>query len=187
MRVLAIGVGVLLGLATPRAGGIAQAEHAARPLDQVHRYAWAALQDASGRTVGVATLTEGPTGVEILVLASGLPSGVHAIHIHAVGACTPPGFLSAGEHFNPGLREHGLHSRNGAHAGDLENLIVEPDGTVQYETTNVIISLGLGNPAADVFDGDGTAIVIHAGADDHLTEPEGNSGARIACGVIVRA
>jgi Cu-Zn family superoxide dismutase len=144
------------------------------------------LVDTTGRAVGVALLTEDAAGLNIRVQASSLPPGAHAIHIHEVAVCSPPSFMSAGEHFNPGLREHGMQNMDGAHAGDLANLLVETNGTVAYETTNTIASLGLGNPAASLLDGNGSAIVIHAGPDDNISNPDGNSGARIACGVIMR-
>jgi Cu-Zn family superoxide dismutase len=92
-----------------------------------------------------------------------------------------------GGQFNPGQREHGLHNLDGPHAGDLENLLVDMDGTAAYETLNTIASLGLGNPAANLLDGNGSALVIHAQPDDNITEPAGNSGARIACCVLVRS
>ena len=187
MRWFAIGAGLLLGLAPVRGGGSVPADALARPVDQAQRNAWASLQDASGRPVGVALFTEDAAGLHLRVQATGLAPGAHGIHIHDVAVCTPPGFTSAGGHFNPGRREHGMHNLEGAHAGDLENLLVETDGTAAYDTTNPIASLGLGNPAASILDGTGSALVIHAGPDDNITDPDGNSGARIACGVIVRS
>jgi Cu-Zn family superoxide dismutase len=182
-----MGVGTLLELAALQGGGAVQAHGLARPVAQTQLNAWAALQDTNGRPVGVALLTEDAVGLHVRVQASGLPPGVHGIHIHEVAVCTPPSFTSAGDHFNPGLREHGMQNLLGVHAGDLENLVVQTNGTVAYETTNTIASLGLGNPAASLLDGNGSALVIHALPDDNMTEPDGNSGARIACGVIVRS
>ncbi|HEY7062754.1 MAG TPA: superoxide dismutase family protein [Chloroflexota bacterium] len=182
---LALGAGVLLGLATSRGVGAVQAAVPARPVEQARFNAWASLQDASGRPIGVAILTEDAAGLHVRVQASGLPPGVHGIHIHEVAVCTPPDFTNAGGHFNPGHREHGIQNLDGPHAGDLENLLVETDGTATYDTIDTIASLGLGNPAASILDGNGSALVIHALPDDNVSEPDGKSGARIACGPIV--
>jgi superoxide dismutase, Cu-Zn family len=186
LRLLTAGATILLGFAS-RADGSVRADGLARPLVQAELHAWASLQDPSDRPVGVAILTEDAGGLHIRVQASGLLPGVHGIHLHEVAACTPPEFTSAGEHFNPGRREHGLRNLDGPHAGDLENLLVETNGTAAYETLNTIASLGLGNPAANILDGNGSALVIHAAPDDQVTAPDGSSGARIACGVIVRS
>jgi Cu-Zn family superoxide dismutase len=187
LRLVTAGATILLGLAPLPADGSVHANGLARPVEQAQLNAWASLQDPSGRPIGVAIFTEDAAGLHIRVQASGLPPGVHGIHIHEVAACTPPEFTSAGEHFNPGQREHGLRNLDGPHAGDLENLLVETNGTAAYETLNTIASLGLGNPAANILDGNGSALVIHAAPDDHVTAPDGSSGARIACGVIVRS
>jgi Cu-Zn family superoxide dismutase len=187
LRLVTAGATILLGLAPLPADGSVHADGLARPIEQAQLSAWASLQDPSGRPIGVAIFTEDAAGLHIRVQASGLPPGVHGIHIHEVAACTPPEFTSAGEHFNPGQREHGLRNLDGPHAGDLENLLVETNGTAAYETLNMIASLGLGNPAANILDGNGSALVIHAAPDDNVTAPAGNSGGRIACGVIVRS
>jgi Cu-Zn family superoxide dismutase len=140
------------------------------------------LMDAQGNEVGTAELDQEGNGVRIKVDVKGLPAGSHGIHLHMVGTCTAPDFASAGAHFNPTSKQHGLSNPNGPHAGDLPNLEVAADGTGEAELTNDRVILGEG--VNSVFDADGTAVVIHADADDQVTDPSGNSGARIACGVI---
>lgn len=146
----------------------------------------AELKDSSGRPVGTARVEPQPTGVlKITVAGRGLPpGGEHGIHLHAVGRCDGPAFTSAGAHFNPAERQHGLEAPEGAHAGDLPNLKVAADGTATYEATTGRASLVAGayNSIADT---DGTALIVHARPDDQKTDPTGNSGGRIACAVIV--
>jgi len=147
--------------------------------------ATAELRNPQGQPVGTATLTEVAGGVRIVVEARGLPPGEKGVHIHAVGKCDPPDFMSAGAHFNPDGKKHGLQNPEGPHAGDLPNITITAAGTGRLETTNNRITLGPG--PTSLFDADGSALVIHAAPDDMKTDPTGNSGARIACGVIVRA
>jgi Cu-Zn family superoxide dismutase len=118
----------------------------------------------------------------IEVQVKGLTPGLHAVHIHAVGKCEGPAFTTAGGHFNPTQKKHGLKSAEGAHAGDMPNMYVAKDGSGRFEVLSDAITLKSGERS--VFDADGSAIVIHAGADDDMTDPSGNSGDRIACGVI---
>jgi Cu-Zn family superoxide dismutase len=115
----------------------------------------------------------------------GLPSGKHGFHLHAVGKCDPPEFTTAGAHFNPGRKRHGLKSAQGPHAGDLPNLEVGADGSGKLEYVTKLVTLGSG--PASLFDADGTALVIHANPDDDVTDPTGNSGGRIACGTLRKA
>ncbi|HXG15918.1 MAG TPA: superoxide dismutase family protein [Calidithermus sp.] len=145
--------------------------------------ATAELRNAQGQPVGTATLTDVGGGVRVIVEARNLPPGDKGVHIHEVGRCEPP-FTTAGGHFNPGKRQHGLQNPAGPHAGDLPNITIGADGTGRLETVTDRVTLGGG--ATSLFDADGSAIVIHAAPDDHRTDPAGNSGARIACGVIVR-
>ena len=144
----------------------------------------AELRDATGRTVGAARLEQVGGGVHLVLTVSGLPPGVHAVHLHTVGRCEPPDFASAGGHFNPGKRQHGLENPQGPHAGDLPNVTVDADGTGRLETVTERVTLGAG--PTSLFDADGSALVVHAGPDDFKTDPTGNAGARIACGVVVR-
>ena len=147
--------------------------------------ATAELRDATGRVVGTARLEQVGDVVHIVVEMKGLPPGVHAVHIHAVGRCEPPDFASAGGHFNPGERQHGLLNPQGPHAGDLPNITIDADGTGRLETVTEGVTLGSG--PTTLFDADGRALVVHASADDFETDPAGNAGARIVCGAIVKA
>jgi Cu-Zn family superoxide dismutase len=142
--------------------------------------ATAVMHDLKGNPVGTVTLRQTPTGVLITADLKGLPPGVHGFHIHEKGVCEPP-FKSAGGHFNPDGADHGYLSENGPEAGDLPNIHVPKSGTLVIEMHDPLISLK-GEEA--VLDADGAAIVIHSGADDYKTQPSGNSGDRIACGVI---
>jgi Cu-Zn family superoxide dismutase len=142
----------------------------------------AALKSADGKDVGTATFTPTKGGVKIQVQVANLPPGKHGIHVHAVGKCDAPDFKSAGGHFNPTGKKHGLKSPEGAHAGDMPNLTVGKDGKAKATLTAKGASLAEGE--GSLFGPEGTALVIHADADDEKTDPAGNSGARIACGVI---
>src|SRR5262245_1032960 len=145
------------------------------------RSATASLKDASGNEVGKAALTETPSGVLIRLDLTAAPPGEHALHFHAVGKCEPPDFKSAGPHFNPGEHKHGLENPAGPHAGDMPNLHVPGDGKLSLEVLNQAVTLS-GKSA--LLDEDGAALVIHAAADDYRTDPAGNAGDRIACGII---
>jgi Cu-Zn family superoxide dismutase len=142
------------------------------------------LRDAAGRDVGMAQLSEEAEGVRILLEVHGLPPGAKGLHIHESGNCDAPDFKSAGGHFNPEGKQHGLENPRGPHAGDLPNLEVKQDGTGRLDATDDRITLGSG--PGSLFDADGSALVIHADRDDQKTDPAGNSGDRLVCGVIVK-
>ena len=142
------------------------------------------LVDSQGKKVGTAELTKTPDGVRIALTVSGLAPGQHAFHIHNVGKCESPDFKSAGPHFNPSKKKHGLKNPEGPHAGDMENIEIGPDGTGKAEIANKQVTLADG--LNSLFHKGGTAIVIHASPDDNMTDPAGNAGARIACGVITK-
>jgi superoxide dismutase, Cu-Zn family len=143
------------------------------------------INDANGASVGFATLTELPGGgVAIDLDLKGLPPGAHAMHIHSVAKCEAPGFTSAGGHFNPDQKQHGLENPAGHHAGDMFNFVAGADGTIKVRLPNT--SVNMGTDSHSVFSNGGTALVIHASPDDMKTDPAGNAGARIACGVITK-
>ena len=136
------------------------------------------LVSSSGAVLGNVRVFSEPTGLMLRIDAAGLPPGVHGVHLHAVGRCDPPGFSSAGPHWNPANRKHGHRNPEGFHMGDLGNLGVGSDGR---------LVAGLLVPKATfgaLRDADGAALVIHAKADDETTDPSGNSGDRIACAVL---
>ena len=142
------------------------------------------LKDKDGKEVGRATFIQTKEGLRVAVTGYRLPPGPHGIHIHAVGICQPPEFSSAGAHFDPTGKKHGLENPQGPHAGDLPNLMVAASGEGGIDITTKRVTLEAG--PSSLFREGGTSLVIHANADDQKTDPSGNSGGRIACGVIVR-
>ena len=144
----------------------------------------AELKDAQGKTVGRVILWDDAKGVRLDVQVHDLTPGEHAIHFHQVPKCEAPDFKSAGGHFNPDGKKHGFDSPEGHHAGDMKNFTVGADGkaTVRFEDSDVTLKDG----PHSLFSNGGTAIVVHAKADDYKTDPSGNSGDRIACGVITK-
>jgi superoxide dismutase, Cu-Zn family len=144
--------------------------------------AHADVADAQGQKIGTATLTNVKGGVKIVATFSKLPPGVHALHIHTVGKCEGPAFTTAGGHFNPQGKMHGKDNPMGAHAGDLPNFTVDAKGNVKVNITAAQVMLAAGDNS--LFHDGGTALMIHAMPNDYKTDPTGNAGNRIACGVI---
>lgn len=141
------------------------------------------LKDTEGAVVGTAALTEGDSGVDIHLEGENLPPGTHGFHIHEVGKCEPPTFESAGAHYNPTNAKHGFDDPEGPHAGDLRNIEVAEDGTVTEDVTADMVTLEIDGENT-LYTDQGTALVIHSQADDYVSQPSGNAGDRIACGVI---
>jgi Cu-Zn family superoxide dismutase len=145
------------------------------------------LIDAQGKAVGLATFTEGSSGVSVKILMEGLAPGEHGWHLHDFGICDPAGgepFESAGPHWNPTDMPHGAPDAPEHHVGDFGNFMASADGLAQAQITTSDFTLGPG--PTSVFDEDGTAIIIHAGQDDLTSPPSGNSGPRFACGVVAK-
>jgi Cu-Zn family superoxide dismutase len=153
-----------------------------KPSAQMAQSAHADIVNATGQKIGTATFATAAGGVRIDVDVTQLPPGTHGVHIHAVGKCEGPDFKTAGGHFNPAGKKHGKDNPEGAHNGDLLNLEVAADGRASASLLDANVSLGDG--PTSLFQPGGTAIVIHASADDYKTDPAGNSGPRVACGVI---
>lgn len=171
---------ILLLVTVVVAGGCAGER---RSTSQPARIAWAELRNKDGESVGSAVLRQEEGQLRIVVQINGLTPGRHGVHVHAVGRCEAPGFQSAGDHFNPLAKMHGLENPAGPHAGDLPNLEADASGRVQYVAVTDRVSLVPG--PSSVFDADGSAIVVHETTDDQRTDPSGNSGARVLCGPLV--
>jgi len=153
---------------------------AAAPASVVAAEAMARLHDREGNSVGTVALTELPYGTLLHARLAFMPPGAHAFHVHAVGTCEPP-FKSAGGHFNPDGQDHGLADADGRHVGDMPNIHVPSNGTLEIEVLNSELRMD-----DRLFDADGASIVIHKGPDDYRSNPAGAAGPRIACGVIER-
>ena len=144
------------------------------------------LVSADGTVLGSVRLLQEAGGARVVASVKGLPAGDYAIHIHAVGSCVGPDFTSAGGHFNPAMRAHGSMNPAGSHQGDLPNITVtaRADGTTEGGIDAVRDGLRLRDGTTPLFDADGAAVVVHAKPDDYLTDPTGNAGARLLCGVV---
>lgn len=145
----------------------------------------ATLVDPHGKKVGEATLAETAKGVKITLKVENLPPGEHAFHIHEKGLCDPPDFKTAGGHFNPFGKEHGLKNPEGPHAGDLPNITIGSEGRGSFEIMAPLVTLKIAEKNS-LFQPGGTSLMIHQGPDDNVSDPAGHAGPRIACGPIVK-
>lgn len=176
--VLCLPVGLILsGCTTPAASSDADTSSLSATKAQ------ARLLAADGMARGDATVTQATDGLHVMVKARGLAPGVHAVHIHTMGQCAAPDFASAGGHWNPTSRQHGKDNPAGKHMGDMPNMLAGADGVGEMEY--VIAGGALTGGATPLLDSDGAAVVIHAQADDNRTDPAGNAGGRVACGVLM--
>ncbi|MFP2930273.1 superoxide dismutase family protein, partial [Pyxidicoccus sp. 3LG] len=165
--------------AAPAAQAPAPAKKAAPPKGEMAK---AMVKDAEGKDVGEITFEQTAQGVLVKGTLSNLPPGQHAFHIHETGKCEGPDFKTAGSHFNPHKKAHGMLAPKGRHAGDLPNLYVGQDGRVQFDT------FAQGNlTVKSMFDKDGSAVMVHTKEDDYHTDPTGDAGGRIACGVVEKS
>jgi Cu-Zn family superoxide dismutase len=162
-------------------GDTAAADQDTMPAGSGEGNVTAVLRDAAGKDLGTLTLTESGGAIALSGRLSGLPPGEHGIHLHTVGQCDAPKFESAGDHWNPTNRKHGKDAPGGPHFGDLPNITVGRDGSVSVQATT---SGGTLRGADAALGADGSSVVVHAKRDDYKTQPSGNSGDRIACGVI---
>ena len=144
------------------------------------------VMNAGGYELGSVTINDTPTGVDVVLDITSIPAGAHAIHFHQTGACDGPDFSSSGGHYNPHAADHGHEVASGPHAGDMKNFEAPQSGTVKQTIKNDKVSLSARDNFAPLLDDDGTALIIHAGPDDYVSQPSGAAGARIACAVIAK-
>ena len=159
------------------AAGLASAKEAGAA--DVPAEATAAMTDSKGNSVGTVAFEQGAHGTVVHARLTGLEPGTHAFHVHQTGKCEAPGFQSAEGHYNPTDKAHGVFAETGYHAGDLPNIHVSESGTLEIEFFSERLKLD-----DDVFDADGSSLLIHTGTDDYRTDPAGDAGERVACGVI---
>lgn len=152
-------------------------------MDKTSTLARATLADAAGASVGTVRIEQSGTALSLVADVRSMSAGQHGIHMHTTGKCEAPGFTSAGGHLNPTAHQHGTMNPAGPHLGDLPNITVAADGS---GTLRAPLSGTAATVLANLFDADGTAIVVHAGPDDYKTDPSGNSGGRVACGVLTQ-
>ncbi|MGV3770846.1 MAG: superoxide dismutase family protein [Sphingobium phenoxybenzoativorans] len=170
---------LMLGACASDNDGAASAASAAPPAGPTAR---AVLMAADGSEKGTAEVVESAAGLTVSIKVMGLPAGTHAAHVHTTGVCTAPDFASAGGHWNPTKHQHGKDNPQGMHMGDMPNILLGADGSGTLEYTIPGAKLTSGD--APLLDADGAAVVIHAAADDMKTDPTGNAGGRLACGVL---
>ena len=144
--------------------------------------ATAVLHDALGNEKAQATVTQVGPDLRVRVTAAGMAPGTYGVHIHAIGRCEAPGYASAGPHWNPTRHQHGKDNPQGMHLGDLPNLVIGSDGrgSLEYSVGGAVLREGTNI----LLDSDGAALIIHAGPDDYKTDPSGNSGSRMVCGIL---
>lgn len=163
------------------AGAMSTPEQASPSAPTAADSAIAIVRNAEGRALGTLTLKDGGAGLTVSGRLAGLAPGEHGVHLHSTGRCNPPAFDSAGSHWNPGQRQHGSANPQGPHAGDLPNLAVGADSSATMEGTTAAGSLRGELP---LLDADGAAVIVHAGSDDYQSQPSGNAGSPVACGVV---
>ncbi|PXW74474.1 Cu-Zn family superoxide dismutase [Blastomonas natatoria] len=169
------------GNETPEPAPQEEADRAYMSAETAPAMATAMLKTADGADAGMVTATQGDDGIKLTISASGMSAGEHGIHVHTTGKCEGPSFESAGGHWNPMGAKHGLSNPQGQHHGDMPNLVVASDGSGKMDTVLSEAQLD------EMLDADGAALVVHAKADDQITDPSGDSGDRVACGVFARS